>query len=175
MTQEQEFNFNSGADDNGRLVYTVSQINNEIKEVLERSYPSVWIEGEISNFKFYNSGHAYFYLKDEKSQIKAVMFAYENTALAFEPQDGMKVLLFGRISAYAPRGDYQVIATRMEQTGAGDLAKKFEELKKRLEKEGFFEETRKRKLPSLINKVGIVTSQDGAALHDILKVFDDLG
>ncbi|MDR3049023.1 MAG: exodeoxyribonuclease VII large subunit [Elusimicrobiota bacterium] len=171
MEQEQELYFDSG----GRLVYTVSQINNEIKEVLEGSYPAVWIEGEISNFKSYNSGHFYFYLKDEKSQIKAVMFSFANNSLSFEPQDGMKVLVFGRISAYPARGEYQIIVSRIEQIGIGDLAKKFEQLKKQLEHEGLFDDAHKKPIPSLINRIGIVTSQDGAALRDILTVLDSLG
>jgi exodeoxyribonuclease VII large subunit len=176
MSKDQEFNFDlNSADNNGeRIIYTVSKINEEIKEILEGAYPIVWIEGEISGFKSYNSGHFYFNLKDKKSQIRAVMFSYSNNSLTFEPNDGMKVLVLGHISAYTARGDYQIIVERMEQIGIGDLYKEFEKLKNKLSEAGFFDESYKKEIPALINKVGIVTSQDGAALHDMLKVFEDL-
>ncbi|MDR0486417.1 MAG: exodeoxyribonuclease VII large subunit [Elusimicrobiota bacterium] len=170
-----ELNFGENA--GGRIqdgfpVYTVSQINEEIKELFETAYPSVCIEGEISDFKSYQSGHFYFYLKDEKSQIKAVMFAYNNNSLKFEPANGMKVLAFGRLSAYPARGDYQIIVSKMEEIGTGVLFREFEKLKKKLAALGFFDEERKRQIPVLVNKIGIVTSADGAALRDILKVLD---
>ncbi|MDR2860553.1 MAG: exodeoxyribonuclease VII large subunit [Elusimicrobiota bacterium] len=174
--QEAEFDFISGQkennEENGALVYTVSAINAEIKTILEDSYPGVWIEGEISNFKTYNSGHSYFNLKDEKAQIKAVMFQGNAMGLTFVPQDGMNVLLFGRISAYPARGDYQIIVSMIKQAGKGTLSEAFEKLKKKLEAEGLFEQSHKREIPAFINKIGVVTSQDGAALRDILKVLD---
>ncbi|MCL2799093.1 MAG: exodeoxyribonuclease VII large subunit [Endomicrobia bacterium] len=172
MSKEIEFDFN-GTGNDGRFIYTVSQISNEIKSILEGSYPSVWLRGEISNYKLYGSGHAYFSLKDEGAQIRAVMFNAVDT-LAFEPQDGMEVLVRGRISSYPKRGDYQIIVGSIENFGRGDLAAAFEKLKKKLETEGLFDVSVKRKIPKLVNKIGVVTSKDGAALHDILKVLDDL-
>ncbi|MCL2484918.1 MAG: exodeoxyribonuclease VII large subunit [Endomicrobia bacterium] len=173
MSKELEFDFSGGEKDDGRLIYTVSQISNEIKLVLEGSYPSVWLRGEISNYKLYGSGHAYFSLKDEDAQIRAVMFnAADN--LTFEPEDGMEVLVSGRVSSYPKRGDYQIIINSIENFGHGDLAAAFEKLKKKLEDEGLFDDFVKKEIPELVNKIGIVTSRDGAALHDILKVLDNL-
>jgi len=171
--QELEFDFNNNSDD-GRLIYTVSQISAEIKIILEDSYPGVWVKGEISGFKLYSSGHMYFNIKDESAQIKAVMFAGSNISLSFAPEDGMQVLVYGRVSSYPVRGDYQIIVSRMEQFGAGVLSAEFERLKKKLEAEGLFDQKYKKPLPAVINKIGVVTSKDGAALHDILKVLDDL-
>lgn len=171
--EELEFNFEQYEDD-GRLVYTVTQISNEIKTILEDSYPGIWLQGEISNFKVYNSGHMYFNLKDENAQIKAVMFQGYNVKLSFEPEDGMKVLVFGRVSSYPVRGDYQIIVSHMEQSGQGALYEAYEKLKNKLSQEGLFDESLKKDIPRLVNKIGIVTSQDGAALHDILKVLDNL-
>ena len=175
MNQDLEFNFENGSEnDDGRLIYTVTQISDEIKTILEDSYPGVWLQGEISNFKLYNSGHMYFNLKDENAQINAVMFRNANTGLTFAPEDGMKVLVYGRISSYPKRGDYQIIVNQMEQYGRGDLFEAYEKLKKKLTEEGLFDENSKKEIPLLVNKIGIVTSQDGAALHDILKVLNDL-
>lgn len=158
----------------GRLVYTVTQISNEIKLILEDSYPAVWIQGEISNFKLYNSGHMYFNVKDSNTQIKAVMFKNVNIDLKFVPQDGMKVLVYGRISSYPKNGDYQIIVNHMEEYGKGELYEAYEQLKKNLEAEGLFNESVKKTIPVIVNKIGVVTSRDGAALHDILKVIDSL-
>lgn len=158
----------------GRLIYTVSQISNEIKLILEDSYPAVWIQGEISNFKLYNSGHMYFNIKDANAQIKAVMFQNINIGLKFAPQDGMKVLVYARVSSYPKNGDYQIIVNYMEQYGKGELYEAYERLKKKLEVEGLFDESVKKAVPDVVNKIGIVTSQDGAALRDILKVIDNL-
>ncbi|MDR1942220.1 MAG: exodeoxyribonuclease VII large subunit [Endomicrobium sp.] len=176
MPQDLEFNFlseNKSAGGDGRLIYSVSKISSEIKFILEESYPSVWVKGEISNYKLYNSGHAYFSLKDEESQIRAVKFSAA-AELNFEPEDGMEVLVCGRVSSYPKRGDYQIIVQTMEPYGKGGLAEKFEKLKKKLEAEGLFDESAKKPLPLLVSKIGVVTSQDGAALRDILKVLDDL-
>ncbi|MDR3253689.1 MAG: exodeoxyribonuclease VII large subunit [Endomicrobium sp.] len=172
MSEELEYDFSNNND--GRLIYTVTQISNEIKSILEDSYPSVWIQGEISNFKLYNSGHMYFHIKDANAQIKAVMFKGANISLTFIPEEGMKVLVCGRISSYPKNGDYQIIVNDMKQYGKGDLYQSYEKLKKKLESEGLFDENEKKTIPSFINKIGIVTSQDGAALHDILKVIDNL-
>lgn len=160
--------------DQRRLVYTVSQIGNEIKLILENSYPAVWIKGEISNFRLYNSGHMYFSIKDSESQIRAVMFRNANINLNFEPRDGSDVLVFGKVSAYLKSGDYQVIVAHMEQFGIGTLYAEYEKLKKKLESEGLFDQKYKKQIPSLVTRIGIVTSKDGAVLHDILKVINSL-
>jgi len=169
-----EFNFSDHEENDGKLIYTVSQINDEIKNMLEDVYPGIWITGEISNFRLYSSGHMYFNIKDENSQINAVMFQHANSSLNFRPEDGMQVLVYGRISAYPKRGDYQIIVNTMQQQGKGALSEEFERLKKKLQKEGLFEESAKKPVPEMINKIGIITSKDGAALHDILEVLNNL-
>ncbi|MDR2252032.1 MAG: exodeoxyribonuclease VII large subunit [Endomicrobium sp.] len=161
-------------DNDERLIYTVSQISAEIKLILEDSYSGVWVQGEISNFKLYNSGHMYFSVKDANAQIKAVMFQNANTGLTFAPEDGMKVLVYGRVSSYPKYGDYQIIVNHMEQYGKGELYEAYEKLKKKLNLEGLFDESEKKVIPDIVNKIGIVTSQDGAALHDILRVIYNL-
>ena len=165
-TTEQENN------DDGRFIYSVTQINNEIKTILEDSYPSVWICGEISSFKTYSSGHMYFNLKDENSQISAVMFSGYNQKLKFTPKDGMQVVVYGKITTYLQRGTYQIQVSFMKEQGLGTLQEKFEKLKEKLLKEGLFNESHKKQIPYLVNKIGVVTSKDGAALHDILSVLD---
>ncbi|MDD5020807.1 MAG: exodeoxyribonuclease VII large subunit [Endomicrobiaceae bacterium] len=155
-----------------KLVYTVSQINGEIKTILEDSYPAVWITGEISNFKTYSSGHSYFSLKDENSQISAILFAGFNKNLKFIPQDGMQIVVYGKITTYLQKGSYQVQVSFMEETGKGTLQEAFEKLKNKLQTEGLFEIAKKKQIPFFINKIGVVTSKDGAALHDILSVLN---
>jgi exodeoxyribonuclease VII large subunit len=174
MSEDLEFYCGSNSGDD-RLIYTVTQVSDEIKLILENSYPAVWIRGEISNFKLYNFGHMYFSIKDKNAQIRVVIFQNASINLTFLPKDGMKVLIYGRVSSYPKRGDYQVIVNRMEWCGgSGELYEAYEKLKKKLKEEGFFAETAKKPIPSIVNKIGIVTSQDGAALHDILKVIDSL-
>lgn len=157
-----------------KLIYTVSQINSEIKTILEDSYPAVWITGEISNFKTYSSGHSYFSLKDENSQISAVLFAGFNKNLKFIPQDGIQVVVYGKITTYLQKGSYQVQVSFMEETGKGTLQEAFEKLKNKLQTEGLFESAKKKQIPFFINKIGVITSKDGAALHDILKVLEKI-
>jgi exodeoxyribonuclease VII large subunit len=166
--------FNEQDNNDGRLIYTVSQISAEIKRILEDSYPGVWVQGEISNFKLYNSGHMYFSVKDANAHIKVVMFQNVNIGLTFAPQDGMKVLVYGRVSAYPKYGDYQIIVNHMEQYGKGELYEAYEELKKKLGQEGLFDKSVKKTIPNIVNKIGVVTSQDGAVLHDILGIIDNL-
>jgi exodeoxyribonuclease VII large subunit len=173
MSEELEFDC-SGDSCDGRPIYTVTQISDEIKLILEDSYPAVWIQGEVSNFKLYNSGHIYFNIKDKNAQIRAVIFQNASINLTFSPKDGMKVLIYGRVSSYPKRGDYQVIVNRIERCGSGELYEEYEKLKESLKANGFFDESAKKPIPDVVNKIGIVTSQDGAALHDILKVIDSL-
>ncbi len=154
----------------GRQIFSVSEITKNIRYVLEENFSSVWVEGEISNFKFHTSGHMYFSLKDEFSQIQCVMFRSDNAKLDFEPKEGLSIVCFGRVSVYPMRGQVQLYAEKMEPKGLGALQLKFQELKEKLKKEGLFDEARKREIPYLPNRIGIVTSIDGAALKDILNV-----
>lgn len=152
-----------------RKIFTVSEITSEIKDSLDR-LGIVWIQGEISNCKHHSSGHIYFSLKDKESQLKAACFRNNNRYLKFRPEDGMEVIVRGRLSVYAPRGDYQVIAEYMEPVGIGSLQLAFEQLKEKLKKEGLFDEAHKIPLPLLPTRVGIVTSPTGAAIRDMLRV-----
>lgn len=152
------------------LVISVSELNSSIRGLLEGQFRKIWIRGEISNFKPHSSGHWYFSLKDEGSQISAVMFRGFNQKIKFKPQNGMEVLVRGKVTVYEPRGSYQVFCETLEPIGAGALQKAFEELKAKLQKEGLFEASRKRALPSFPKHIGIVTSPTGAAIRDILNV-----
>jgi exodeoxyribonuclease VII large subunit len=160
-------------------VYSVSEITRGIKGLLEDHFSDVWIEGEISNFKPASSGHFYFSLKDEQAQIRAVMFRGSNSKLKFHPENGLHVLAYGRLSVYEPRGEYQIILDHLEPKGAGALQLAFEQLKKKLEAEGLFDEARKRPIPFLPSKIGIVTSPTGAVIRDMIHVltrrFPDIG
>lgn len=153
-----------------KKVFTVSQLNREIRALLESEYPSLWVEGEISNFKHHTSGHMYLTLKDDKSQIGAVFFSRMNQSLKFELKDGLKVLVFGKISLYEPRGQYQVYIERVEPKGIGALQLAFLQLKEKLEKEGLFSPEHKKVIPKFPRVVGVVTSPTGAAIRDILNV-----
>ncbi len=152
-----------------KKIYTVSEITAEIKQILD-GLGVLWIEGEISNFKHHTSGHMYFSLKDERAHLKAAFFRSSNLYLKFRPEDGLVVIVRGRISVYEPRGDYQIIVEYMEPRGVGSLQLAFEQLKEKLRGEGLFDETHKVPLPLLPHKVGIVTSPTGAAIRDILRV-----
>ena len=156
--------------DDGRKIYTVSELNREIKIVLEDTYPDIWVEGEISNFKIYSSGHIYFSMKDEESQVSAVIWQGISRSFKFRPEDGLKIIARGRISSYPKRGEYQFIISYIEPAGKGALQLAFEQLKKKLEKEGLFSPERKRPIPLLPQKIGIVTSPTGAAIRDMLSV-----
>ena len=152
---------------------TVTELSQTIKGALERHLEEVWVVGEVSNFRIPPSGHLYFTLKDDKSQIGAVMFRRNGQGLAFQPEDGMEVLCFGRVSLYPARGDLQLYIEIMEPRGKGALYVAFEQLKQRLAAEGLFAAARKRPLPLLPCSIGIVTSLHGAALRDMLRILDD--
>ena len=154
----------------GRRVYTVSALTAEVKAVLEDSFPAIWVEGEISNFKHHTSGHMYFTLKDAQAQIRGVMFRGHTRLLRFQPTDGLAVLVCGAVTVYERRGDYQITAEFMEPKGVGALQLAFEQLKARLEAEGLFRDSRKRPLPLLPRKIGIVTSPTGAVIRDMLTI-----
>lgn len=151
-------------------VYTVSDLTEEIKGLLEEHFDFVWVEGEISNFRSPSSGHYYMVLKDEKAQIRAVMFRPQTRYLKFTPEDGMKVIVQGRIGVYQPRGEYQIILDYLEPLGIGALALAFEQLKEKLAAEGLFDEKIKRPLPFLPQRVAVITSPTGAAIRDFLKI-----
>jgi len=153
-----------------RRVFSVAEITRTIRFTLEDKFGSVWIDGEISNFVHHSSGHMYFSLKDSESAIQGVMFRGENARLKFRPENGMKVVCRGRISVYAQRGNYQLVADAMEPHGLGQLQAAYEALKKKLTAEGLFAPERKRALPYLPACVGIITSPTGAVIRDILHV-----
>jgi exodeoxyribonuclease VII large subunit len=156
--------------DSPSRVYSVSELTREIKETLEENFPRVWVQGEISNCHLHSSGHLYFTLKDERSQIRAVMFRSQVRQLAFEPENGMHVLCLGRVGVYEARGEYQLYLDFLEPRGLGALQKAFEQLKARLQEEGLFDPARKRPLPFLPRRIGIVTSPTGAVIRDMLHV-----
>jgi exodeoxyribonuclease VII large subunit len=161
---------NRGLPDTPQKVYTVSELTLEIKDLLEHGFQHLWVEGEISNCRLHGSGHLYLTLKDQNSQIRAVMFRSQVRQMAFQPEDGMHVLCLGRIGVYEPRGEYQLYVDFMEPKGLGALQMAFEQLKARLEAEGLFDRTRKRPLPFLPRKIGIVTSPTGAVIRDMLQI-----
>jgi len=156
-----------------RKFLTISELSDLIKRTLETQLDALWVQGEISNFRVPPSGHFYFTLKDDKSQISAVMFRRQGSLLRFTPENGMAVLCFGRVSLYSPRGDLQLYVDDLEPQGQGALALAFEQLKNKLAAEGLFAQERKRTLPFLPESIGIVTSDKGAALHDILRIIRD--
>lgn len=150
-------------------VFTVSEINNIIKNILEDAFPEIWVEGEISNFKNY-SNNLFFTLKDEESQIRAVLFRSYINNLKFMPKDGMKVLVRGKLTLYEARGEYQLVANYIEPLGIGILKIRYEELKKKLESKGYFDEARKKQIPLFPTKIGIITSPKGAVIKDMLNI-----
>ncbi|OYZ24259.1 MAG: exodeoxyribonuclease VII large subunit [Bdellovibrio sp. 28-41-41] len=151
-------------------VLTVEQLNLRIKQLLEGQMISIWLRGEISNFKAHTSGHFYFSLKDAKSQISAVMFRGFNSKIKFKVHDGLEVLVKGRISVYEPRGSYQILCEHMEPVGAGALQKAFEDLKNKLKAEGLFDPARKRPIPLHPNKIVVISSPTGAAIQDFIQI-----
>jgi exodeoxyribonuclease VII large subunit len=153
-----------------RTVLTVSEVSERIKIVLEDTFFDIWVEGEISNLRTPASGHTYLTLKDEHSQIRAVLFKMQRRYLRFDPKDGMLVIARGRISLYEPRGEYQLVIDYIEPKGIGALQIAFEQLKARLAQVGLFDPTRKRPLPTLPRCIGIVTSPTGAVIRDMLQI-----
>jgi len=150
--------------------YTVSEITRRIKGLLETSLPTVWVQGEISNFTWHSSGHLYFTLKDEYSQLRCVMWRERSQRLFFTPQNGMKVLAQGDITVYERAGQYQLTVRQLQPAGIGELELAFEQLKERLRAEGLFDEKHKRSLPEFPQTIGVVTSPTGAAIRDIAQI-----
>ncbi len=155
-----------------RKIYTVSEITQEIRYLLEGNFADVWVQGEISNYKRHSSGHIYFTLKDKQAQLRAAFFRNKNMRLRFSPEDGLEVVVRGRLSIFEMRGEYQIIVEHMEPVGYGALQLAFEQLKKKLHGGGLFDQERKRRLPMLPRKIGIVTSPTGAAIRDMLRTLE---
>ena len=153
-----------------RRVLTVSELTASVRVLLESKYAEVWIEGEISNARVWKTGHLYFTLKDAGAQLRAVMFRSALRYQRFRPEDGQHVIARGRLSVYEPKGEYQIVCEHLEPQGVGALQLAFEQLRRRLDREGLFDAARKRPLPPLPRKIGVVTSLDGAALRDIINV-----
>jgi len=151
-------------------IYSVNELTQQIKLLLEDSFPVLWVEGEISNYKQHYSGHFYFTLKDEESQIACVMWKSRAQSLHFQIEDGLKVQIFGNLRVYAKSGRYQIDALMLQQAGVGDLQLRFEELKKKLLEEGFFNDEYKKPLPKFPKSIGVITSPTGAAVQDIINV-----
>jgi len=167
---KKESNVESQSVSQDAKVYQVSQLTRDIKAIMEAAFDSIWVEGEISNFRTVASGHSYFVLKDAKSQVRCVLFKGHRAGIKFQPEDGDQVLLFGRITVYDARGEYQIVTESMEPRGLGALQKAYEQLKIKLEKEGLFDEEKKKPLPEFPWKIGVVTSSTGAAVRDILNI-----
>src|SRR4030081_195449 len=153
-----------------RRVWTVRALVSSVRSHIEREYSDCWVEGEISNLRIPDSGHLYFTLKEENAQIRVVMFRSSAKLLRFRPDNGLQVTVRGRITVYEDRGELQISAEFMEPKGAGALQLAFEQLKARLQAEGLFEASRKKPIPPLPQKIGIITSPQGAALRDILNI-----
>ncbi|MCU7835921.1 MAG: exodeoxyribonuclease VII large subunit [gamma proteobacterium symbiont of Taylorina sp.] len=151
-------------------ILSVSEFVRNVKSVLESNFPSVWISGEISNLAMPRSGHWYFTLKDDRGQVRCAMFRQSNQRLRFKPDEGNQVLVKAHVSLYEARGDFQLIIDSMEDVGAGALQRAYDELKLKLQTQGLFDQQHKKTLPEIPNRIGIITSATGAALHDILNV-----
>jgi exodeoxyribonuclease VII large subunit len=153
-----------------RRIVTVSELTGSIRALLESGFGDLWVEGEVSNCRAWNTGHVYFTLKDGGAQIRAVMYRSAARYLKFKLEDGQHVIARGRLGVYEPKGEYQLLCDHVQPHGLGALQLAFEQLKKKLQREGLFDQARKRPLPALPRTIGIVTSLEGAALRDIIKV-----
>lgn len=156
--------------DSNRDIYTISRLNSELRQVLEGSFPLIWVEGEISNLSQPRSGHLYFSLKDTHAQIRCAMFRNKRNLLRFKVENGQQILARTRIAMYEPRGDCQLIVEHMEPLGDGALQRAFEALKQKLQQEGLFDSHKKHTLPTFPRRIGIISSPSGAAVKDILQV-----
>ena len=168
----QEVNPTSAPSTAAPQIFSVEQVNNLLRGLIETNVGTVWIKGEISNFKPHSSGHFYFSLKDSKAQISAMMFRGHNSKLKFKPHDGLEVIVRGKITVYEPRGTYSIACEMMEPVGAGALQKQYEQLRDKLKDEGLFDPSRKQPIPTYPKTVAIVTSPTGAAIQDILNIMN---
>ena len=157
-------------DETERRPVSVSQLTAAIRGTLEKRFATVWVEGEISNFRPHSSGHWYFTLKDEFAQLRSACYRSSNSRIRFRPEDGLQVRARGRLSVYEPKGEYQLIVETLEPVGAGALQLAFEQTKARLQTEGLFADAVKRAIPMFPRRIGVVTSPSGAAIRDILNV-----
>jgi exodeoxyribonuclease VII large subunit len=162
--------FATDTEENPPRVYSVTELTRTVKGLLETEFDAVWVEGEISNLRVPASKHAYFVLKDGKAQVRCVMFRGSRSRLKYQPEDGDHVNLFGRVTVYDARGEYQIIVETMEPVGLGALQKAFDQLKEKLAKEGLFDPARKKPIPEFPWQVGVITSSTGAAVRDILNI-----
>jgi exodeoxyribonuclease VII large subunit len=153
-----------------RKIWSVAELTARISNVLSTQFSNLWVEGEVSNYRPAQSGHLYFTLKDAKAQVRCVCFRQQAMRLKFRPEDGLKIIVRGSISVYEPRGEYQIYVEHIEPSGIGALQLAFEQLKKRLEAEGLFDRARKKPLPVLPGRIGVVTSPRGAAVRDIIRI-----
>jgi exodeoxyribonuclease VII large subunit len=168
MTEQKGLDFGSAPEAAPqRRALTVSQLTERIRATLETEFFDVWVEGELSNLTLATSGHWYFSLKDARAQLRAVVWKTDARLIRFQPKDGMKVLARGSLKVYPPKGEYQIQVQVLEPLGKGSLQQAFEDLKVRLEKEGLFDPKRKRPLPMLPRRVGVVSSPTGAVIRDI--------
>ena len=170
MSLEDQLGFMFGVEAPSRRIWHVADLVGAVRTTVERSYTDVWVEGEISNFRSSESGHLYFALKDGDALLRVVMFRMQARLLRFKPDNGMQIIARGRITIYDQRGELQLSAEFLEPLGAGALQLAFEQLKAKLAQEGLFDKERKKPLPELPRRIGIVTSPRGAALHDMLNV-----
>lgn len=170
MSDDTSFDTPGLSDDGSRHIYSVAELNREARTILEGSFPSIWVEGEISNLACPASGHMYFSLKDANAQVRCALFKNRALRLATRPENGMQVLVRAGVSLYEGRGEFQLIVEYLEPAGAGALQRAFEELKKRLEAQGLFRAEDKKAIPAMPQRVGIITSPTGAAIRDILSV-----
>jgi len=153
-----------------RKIWSVAELTARISGVLASQFSNLWVEGEVSNYRPAQSGHLYFTLKDAKAQVRCVCFRTQAMRLKFRPEDGLKIIVRGSISVYEPRGEYQIYVENIEPMGLGALQLAFEQLKKRLEAEGLFSAARKKPLPLLPNRIGLITSPRGAAVRDVVRI-----
>jgi len=151
-------------------IVTVSEFTQQVKYLLESELGGAWLRGEVSNLRVQQSGHVYFSLKDEGSQVSSVLFRNDALKQEVELEDGMEVIVFGQISVYEPRGNYQLIVRLVVLDGQGQLQRKFEQLKARLEEEGLFDKSQKREIPAFPRTIGIITSPTGAAVQDFIRI-----
>lgn len=151
-----------------RHIFQVSELNRDVRQLLESGFALIWLQGELSNFLAHGSGHWYFSLKDAKAQISGAMFRMKNRLVAFQPKNGMEVLVRARVTLYEPQGRFQIVVEHMEEAGSGALQRKFDELKAKLQAEGLFSSELKQPLPAMPKRIGVITSPTGAAIRDIL-------
>jgi exodeoxyribonuclease VII large subunit len=170
MSLEFDFSAPVASHESTREVYTPSRLNREARTMLERGFPALWVEGELSNLSRPSSGHWYFSLKDDHAQLRCAMFRQKNQLTRFTPKDGMHVQIRGRVSLYEARGDYQFLVDHMEEAGEGALRRRFDLLKAKLAAEGLFADEHKKPLPTMPRRIGVITSPTGAAVRDVLHI-----